>query len=433
MKQWLRELFDQYLANVSELTPHDRSKAEAWANWIKAKWAEQGFHSPAEQKSLMAEVRQSLENRLGHQHIALATLTLDNAPVNDSQSKEAIATVSSNNGKSSAHHSTPPSTTEERQGDASPGMLTAREAYLVACDRGYSSSKQQMQKLARQSPAEFQEKYGLAYSKSVSFGRNARNWIDRWVSNRAPSAAPSLAPTPAKPSSPSDSDLHDTMQQIGQTLLWFIQQIEDLRSQCAALENGRGSRQDSAQYTDLQQENRDLRAEQDTLYETLDRIHTTFSTSTQAAKTQPSPSKATPKSSKVKRSTASSKAPKAANTDQKRTKTSSAATETTAKPATRGRPSKKANLDPIAVRVMNAIMDYNNVPGRSHDEKWVISYPTMKDLLRQVGSSTQPKIREVFDAYKADIKRHHRKHKLTSRHNRVHGQQSISEVIQLES
>ena len=299
MKQWLRELFDQYLANVSELTPHDRSKAEAWANWIKAKWAEQGFHSPSKQQPLLVEVRQALQDYLGDQHIALTTLKLDEATANDSQSKEAIATVSSNNGKSPTSRSTTSKKAGDTRNGSSPGMLTAREAYTLACDRGYSGSKQQMQKLARQSPVEFQEEYGLAYSKTVSFGRNAKNWIDRWGGYDSDAPSPATSPSADIPASAdrstlSNQDLQEATRQISQTILWFIRQIEDLRTQCDAFENSVATEvsvESSDVYAGLKQENTSLRAERDNLHNTLDRIQTTFPT---PAQSPPKPSSKSP-------------------------------------------------------------------------------------------------------------------------------------------
>lgn len=93
--------------------------------------------------------------------------------------------------------------------------------------------------------------------------------------------------------------------------------------------------------------------------------------------------------------------------------------------------SSRKELDSDANRALEAIMEYNNQPGRSLDEKWAISYPVMKDLLTQVGSSTQSKIRAVFEARRGEIERHHRQHDLGERHNRKHSGESISNFIQL--
>jgi hypothetical protein len=55
----------------------------------------------------------------------------------------------------------------------------------------------------------------------------------------------------------------------------------------------------------------------------------------------------------------------------------------------------------------------------------------MKDLLKQLGKATQPKIEAVLRSNSDLIQAHHRQHGLGERHNRVHQGHSISEVIRL--
>jgi len=55
----------------------------------------------------------------------------------------------------------------------------------------------------------------------------------------------------------------------------------------------------------------------------------------------------------------------------------------------------------------------------------------MKDLLKQLGKATQPKIEAVLRAKSEAIDHHHRHHGLGQRHNRVHQGHSISEMIKL--
>lgn len=86
-------------------------------------------------------------------------------------------------------------------------------------------------------------------------------------------------------------------------------------------------------------------------------------------------------------------------------------------------------LDPDVVGAVRAIMDYNNEPGRAHAEKWAISFPVMKDLLKGIGKATQPKINAVFQELAQEIEDHHRQHALGERHNRVHKGQSITGFI----
>ncbi|MEM7772011.1 MAG: hypothetical protein AAF327_16055 [Cyanobacteria bacterium P01_A01_bin.37] len=90
-----------------------------------------------------------------------------------------------------------------------------------------------------------------------------------------------------------------------------------------------------------------------------------------------------------------------------------------------------ATLDEAVVNALDAIMAYNDEPGRIFEEKWAISYPVMKELLTQVGASTQTKIKAVFDDRGKEIDHHMKKHGLGKRHNRNHQGESISDVLKL--
>jgi cell division protein FtsB len=93
--------------------------------------------------------------------------------------------------------------------------------------------------------------------------------------------------------------------------------------------------------------------------------------------------------------------------------------------------SPQADLDPDVLRALQAILDYNEYDAISHQQRWAISIPVMKDLLKQLGKATQPKIEAVLRAKSEVIDHHHRHHGLGQRHNRVHQGRSISEIIQL--
>jgi hypothetical protein len=84
----------------------------------------------------------------------------------------------------------------------------------------------------------------------------------------------------------------------------------------------------------------------------------------------------------------------------------------------------------VPERALEAIMAYNDRQEK-HDDKWVISFPVMKDLCKQLGAATQGKINEVIQMHSAEIEEHHRAHGLGERHNRVHQGASISEFIRL--
>ncbi len=91
----------------------------------------------------------------------------------------------------------------------------------------------------------------------------------------------------------------------------------------------------------------------------------------------------------------------------------------------------QADLDPDVLRALHAILQYNDHAATSHAERWTISIPVMKDLLKQLGKATQPKIEAVLKAKRGVIEEHHRLHGLGERHNRVHKGRSVSEVIKL--
>ena len=93
--------------------------------------------------------------------------------------------------------------------------------------------------------------------------------------------------------------------------------------------------------------------------------------------------------------------------------------------------SSQADLDPDVLRALQAVLDYNEYEAMSHQQRWAISIPVMKDLLKQLGKATQPKIEAVLRAKSEAIDHHHRHHGLGQRHNRVHQGHSISEIIKL--
>jgi hypothetical protein len=84
----------------------------------------------------------------------------------------------------------------------------------------------------------------------------------------------------------------------------------------------------------------------------------------------------------------------------------------------------------VPERALEAIIAYNDRQ-ENHADKWVISFPVMKDLCKQLGAATQGKINEVLQMHSSEIEEHHRAHGLSERHNRVHQGASISEFIRL--
>ncbi|WP_299415051.1 protelomerase family protein [Acaryochloris sp. IP29b_bin.148] len=88
-----------------------------------------------------------------------------------------------------------------------------------------------------------------------------------------------------------------------------------------------------------------------------------------------------------------------------------------------------AAADAKITQAIDAMMDYNNVPNRSFEEKWRISASVLKRLTK----SYQGVIQRVLDTREDEIEQHHQTHGLSSRHNIRHGRAgvTIDQVIQL--
>ena len=87
-------------------------------------------------------------------------------------------------------------------------------------------------------------------------------------------------------------------------------------------------------------------------------------------------------------------------------------------------------IDPQIVDAVETVMTYNDAQ-TAHGDKWTISYTVMRDLLATVGKATTPKIKLVFDHMKSQLDEHHAKHGLSSRHNRCHKDEKVTEFIKL--
>lgn len=105
----------------------------------------------------------------------------------------------------------------------------------------------------------------------------------------------------------------------------------------------------------------------------------------------------------------------------------SPSTKTEAKPRGRSPVPAEAKI----TRAIDAIMDYNNVPDRPFEEKWVIS----SSILKRLTKCYQGVIQRVIEARKTELKKHHQVHQLGSRHNVRHGRAgvTIEQIIQLDS
>ncbi|WP_204153538.1 hypothetical protein [Leptolyngbya sp. CCY15150] len=323
-------------------------------------------------------------------------------------------------------------------------MLSTSDAYVLAQHRGFDGSKEQLRMMARETPQALEKQYGLAYSSTPKFSRNARNWEDMRPSDAVPKpdvppkrkpgrprrtevTPPAPAPvvtrepapvaTPAPSPKPGKASIQD-VSELAQVLSWFTREVEQLRQQLQQVKTQKTVPGVSSQAIDqLQSENESLKAENAALRDKVNHVQQALG----IVEEEPaySPPAAEPAPTRQRKT----KATKTAKTTKKATR---------GRPPSKGRAASSANgLDSNVNLALEAIFSYNNQSGLSKEDKWAVSYPVMKDLLKQVGAATQPKIKQVFDARRDEINRHHQSHGLSSRHNRVHGDRSISDYIQL--
>lgn len=79
-------------------------------------------------------------------------------------------------------------------------------------------------------------------------------------------------------------------------------------------------------------------------------------------------------------------------------------------------------------KAIDAIMAYNNAPGRTHAEKWHIG----KSSLKRLTHSSQAVIRRVFEQREREIEKHHKLHRLSKHHNLSgHEGKQIGDVIEM--
>ena len=219
-------------------------------------------------------------------------------------------------------------------------------------------------------------------------------------------AVPAVAP---KKSKPSQLDI-SAVEHQARTLSWLTGEVESLREQLAELRRERdelkerfeGAIADSAA-EELRAENEALRRERDWAMAKLEVFRGALNDNSPASipTVVVAPVEIAP-------------LPKQAKQTVKKTEEKSPTDDSKSVPE----------------RALEAIMAYNDRQ-ENHADKWVISFPVMKDLCKQLGAATQGKINEVLQMHSSEIDQHHRAHGLSERHNRVHQGASISAFIRL--
>ena len=81
--------------------------------------------------------------------------------------------------------------------------------------------------------------------------------------------------------------------------------------------------------------------------------------------------------------------------------------------------------------IIDAVLAYNNTPGRPHQDKWAISFPVIKELGKPIGATYQKVIKQVVQSRQAEIEAHHQQHGLSRYHNRGNDPSRLPQLIQL--
>jgi hypothetical protein len=86
----------------------------------------------------------------------------------------------------------------------------------------------------------------------------------------------------------------------------------------------------------------------------------------------------------------------------------------------------RAESDHLLHQAIDQIMQWNDTPGRPHEEKWAITINALKSVIQ-----SQAKILRILDQRQEEIKAHHAKHQINpDKHNYRHrGKRSVIEIL----
>ena len=100
-------------------------------------------------------------------------------------------------------------------------------------------------------------------------------------------------------------------------------------------------------------------------------------------------------------------------------------------PSLRKRSYRSKDTETKVNTIIDAILAYNNTAGRTHEEKWAISFPVIKELGKPIGATYQKAIQQVFQDRQAEIETHHQHHGLSKYHNRGKDPSQLTQLIPL--
>lgn len=81
-------------------------------------------------------------------------------------------------------------------------------------------------------------------------------------------------------------------------------------------------------------------------------------------------------------------------------------------------------------QAIDAIIAWNDAPGREFNNKWYVSIPVLQQLLRGSGfSASQPRVQTAIEQRREELDQHHNQHNLGSRHNRLHPKPITEDIV----
>ncbi|MDJ0706295.1 MAG: hypothetical protein QNJ46_23740 [Leptolyngbyaceae cyanobacterium MO_188.B28] len=103
-------------------------------------------------------------------------------------------------------------------------------------------------------------------------------------------------------------------------------------------------------------------------------------------------------------------------------------------PGNQPKQTKPAQKTAVKVNaIIDAILAFNDTPGRSHGEKWTISFPIVKELGKPIGATYQKVILQVLAERGEESEAHHENHGIGKYHNRGKDYGQLPQVIQVQA
>ncbi|MEM7770034.1 MAG: protelomerase family protein [Cyanobacteria bacterium P01_A01_bin.37] len=436
MRSWLQKHYKHYVKQVEHLTPGDRTEAEQWAQWMRAQWDEYGMTKLTQQKDLMREVRASLKVDLkSDDHIALQTMTFTREEWIEANRRNIQRTASQNEQQVILSPKTVNTIVSRATQllasrewyDIAAGLavLTGRRSTEVLKTAEFSSCsefsvlfsgalkrKGELTSVTFEIPTLCRAEYvlnGLAKLRTIiTTTALSESEVNNRLSNSVAQACDrhfaDIVPAPLG----RDNLYTHLFRKIYATIATYFYCPPTVdEAEYRAHIQGHFSGHEHLSLAERRTIASDRHYRTYIILDDLNRTAKGIRLNWQGVRVVEDFRLGTEDLDLI-----------APTTEPKR--------EIVAIHKKRPEPTKPLDIE--VVEAVQAIIEYNN-SCRNHADKWVISYPVMKDLLASIGKATQSKIKAVFDANSELIDQHHREHGLSSKHNRCHTGESVTEVI----